>query len=266
MEAIIAAFIVGVLGLIGVLINNRYNIRLPKPLEGSGYFGEAVLTWMNLSHGARKKLGQSQLIKIGRTREALMMLVNSAKDNDSILAICGYKGDYSKKYYEANFKNCRAVKRVFSYEAILSEIKVKHEHYALDGLKMHLDKEATGKCDVEVFIIPKGKRIKDLWGGNFDPPFSFGLAILQDGNNSPKMGVMHWEMDAEPLKHLIAIEGVIVDDGQEELLNELVKLHESIAGSDTVLSSRKASNTIVTICNELDEFWNSPHYTKERKK
>jgi hypothetical protein len=186
-----------------------------------------------------------------------MKLVASAKKSDSILAICGYKGDYSKNYYEENFKKCKTVRRVFSYESICSEIKVKHERYALNGLKMHLDEKATDGCDVEVFLIPKGKRIKDLSGGNFDPPLSFGLAILQDGNNFPKKAIIHWEIGAESLKHLIAIEGIVVDDKQKELLKELVKLHESITKSNNVLTSKKASKTFTSVCKELEEFWKS---------
>ena len=232
--------------------------------ESSIHFDEAVFSWMYLSEGARNKLGRSKFIKIGGTRDALMMLVASAKEGYSILAICGYKGDYSKSYYKENFQKCEVVRRVFSYEAICSEFKTKEACYALEGLRMHRDKKATGRCDVEVFLIPKGKRIKDLKGGNFDPPLSFGLAILRDENKSPKMAVIHWEMDAEPLKHLIAIEGVIIDDGQNELLDELVKLHESITGSDIVLSSKKHSKTIATAYTELKEVWKSQNLAKKR--
>lgn len=263
---VIAAIIAGVFALIAAAIPIWLKGRHPKAIEGSGHFGEFVLKWMDLSEGARKKLGQSQFIRIGGTRNALMTLVRSAKNNHSLLAICGYKGDFAMQYYEENFQNCKAVRRIFSYEAILSEITVKDVRYALDGLKMHLDATAIHGCDGEVFLIPKGKRIRDLKGGDFDPPFSFGLAILQDGNNTPKMAVIHWEMDAEPLKHLIAIEGVIIDEGQKELLDALVKLHESIAGSDIVLSSKKNSRTIAAACTELEKFWKSHGGASEKGK
>jgi len=219
--------------------------------------GHAVLKWMVLSKSAREKLPGSQFIRIGGTRYALMTLVNSATSDDSILAICGYKGDYSTAYYQKNFENCKAVSRVFSYEAILSEIKDKQVRYALDGLKLHLDETAIACRDVEVFLIPKETYIKHLGGGSFDPPFSFGLTILLDGSNLPRKAVVHWEIGAEPLKHLIDIEGVIIDGGQEELLNELLKLHEAIARSDFVLSSKKDKDTVTALCTELETFWES---------
>src|SRR5215208_6443686 len=205
--ALIDTIITGIFGLMtGVLVTLipfwYKKFRPRKPIDGSGNFSQAILKWINLSQDARKKLEQSEFIMIGGVRNELMRLVASAKKSDSILAICGYKGDYSKNYYEENFKKCKTVKRVFSYESICSEIKVKHERYALNGLKMHLDEKVTDGCDVEVFLIPKGKRIKDLSGGNFDPPLSFGLAILQDGNNFPKKAIIHWEIGAESLKHL----------------------------------------------------------------
>jgi hypothetical protein len=233
--------------------------------EGSGPFGKAVFNWMSLSDAARKKLGQSQFIKIGKTREALMNLVNSAKDNHSILAICGYKGDYSTAYYQKNFKKCKVVKRVFSYEAIRSEIAEKEVPYALNGLKLHLDEGATAGCDVEVFLIPKNKYIRHLGGGNFDPPLSFGLTILLDENNSPKRAVIHWEVGAQPLKHLIDIEGVIIDGGQEELLNELVELHAEITDSGLVTSSKNNKNKIIGPCRELEKIWKSRRRTRKGK-
>lgn len=214
--------------------------------------GHAVLKWLVLSKSAREKLAGSQFIRIGGTRYALMTLVNSAKRDDSILAICGYKGDYSTAYYQKNFEKCKAVSRVFSYEAILSEINDKQVRYALDGLKLHLDETAIACCDVEVFLIPKETYIKHLGGGSFDPPLSFGLTILLDGSNLPRKAVVHWEIGAEPLKHLIDIEGVIIDGGQEELLNELLKLHEAIARSDFVLSSKKHKDTVTALCAELE--------------
>jgi hypothetical protein len=67
-------------------------------------------------------------------------------------------------------------------------------------------------------------------------------------------------MDAEPLKHLIAIEGVIIDDGQQEMLRKLVGLWEAIARSDNVLSSKKDKNKITALCNELEEFWIAMSY------
>lgn len=219
--------------------------------------GHAVLKWMVLSKSAREKLAGSQFIRIGGTRYALMTLVNSAKRDDSILAICGYKGDYSTAYYQKNFEKCKAVSRVFSYEAILNEIKDKQVRYALDGLKLHLDETAIACCDVEVFLIPQETYIKHLGGGSFDPPLSFGLTILLDGSNLPRKAVIHWEIGAEPLKHLIDIEGVIIDGGQEELLNELLKLHEAIARSDFVLSSKKDKDTVTALCTELEKFWKS---------
>jgi predicted nucleotide-binding protein len=235
---------------------------------GSGPFGEAVFNWMkNLSDAARTKLGKSQFIQIGKTREALMNLVDSAKVDHSILAICGYKKDYATEYYKKNFKNCKVVKRVFSYEAMCSEIKKKEKRYALNGLNLHRDKEATGDCDVEIVLIPKKKYIKHLGSGNFDPPLSFGLTILLDENNSPRKAVVHWEVGAKPLKHLIDIEGVIIDGEQKELLNELVKLHEEIAGSEFVLSSKNDKHKIIitALCAELEEIWKSQRRKRRGK-
>jgi hypothetical protein len=223
--------------------------------KGSGPFGKAVLNWMkDLSDAAREKLEQSQFIRIGRTRQALMNLVDSANNSDSILAICGYKGDYSTDYYKKNFKQCKVVKRIFSYEAISSELTTKKVPYARNGLKLHFNEKATAGCDVEVLLIPKGKYIKHLAGGKFDPPLSFGLTILLDENNFPRKAVVHWEMGAEPLKHLIDIEGVIIDGGQDELLYEFVQLHEAIATSDPVLSSKRGKKkAIIAYCKELEQ-------------
>ena len=244
----------------------RKAIKEAQARESSGAFGEAVFTWMNLPKGARKKLGRSEFVKSGGTQDALMALIERAEGDCSILAICGYKGSYSNRYYEENFRKCKAVKRVFSYDAIVDEFKAKKECYALKGLKMHRSKAATGECDVEVFFVPKGKRIKDLGDRTFDPPLSFGLAVLLDGGSppSPKEAVVHWEINAEPLKHLIAIEGVIIDGGQEILLNKLVKLHESIAGSNTVLSSRRDSKAISAACAELERIWESRYRAGKR--
>src|SRR5687767_8957952 len=229
--------------------------KSPQLTKGSGPFGKAVFNWMkDLSDAAREKLEQSQFIKIGKTREALTNLVDSAEKTDSILAICGYKGDYATDYYKKNFKNCKAVKRVFSYEAIFSELRTKKVPYALLGLKLHLDKKATAGCDVEVLLIPKRKYIRHLAGGNFDPPLSFGLTVLLSEDKVPRKAIVHWEMGAEPLKHLIDIEGVIIDGGQDELLHELKQLHRGIATSNFVLSTkRRQKKAIIALCKELEE-------------
>lgn len=262
--SIISAGITALTTVIKELISNPNKYSLTGPASSS-HFSEAVFDWMNLSKSARKKLGQSKFIRIGGTRDALMELINSATKNDSLLAICGFKGNYSRLYYEKNFQMCKAVKRVFSYEAMFGEINIKKEHFALDGLNMHLDEEEADLCDVQVFLIPEGKYIKDMGGENFDPPLSFGLAILQKGDGSPKKAVVHWEVDAKHLKHLIAIEGVIIDDRQEELLNRLVKWHESIAPSDPVLSSKnkKERELIIDACDKLEKFWKSQRNDKE---
>ncbi|HTG15765.1 MAG TPA: toll/interleukin-1 receptor domain-containing protein [Blastocatellia bacterium] len=236
--------------------SSRFKQLLPGAPESSGPFDEHVFKWMDLSEGARRKLGQSKFIKFGGTRDDLMRLVGSAKRNSnySILAICGNKGNYSEKYYRENFRNCKVVKRIFSYEAIHNEIKKKKKRNALNGLNMHLDGKATTGKDVEVVFIPKGVRIKHLGDRTFNPPLSFGLAILRDGNDSPKKAIVHWETDAEALKHLIDIEGVIIDHGQKELLKKLVELHDSIAGSDEVLSSKNHLSQIKKARNELEEY------------
>lgn len=227
-----------------------------RVIKDSGHIGEAVLKWMDLSPGARKKLARSQFVRIGGTPDALMTLVKSAKKTDSILAICGYKGDFSKAYYRENFKRCKAVSRIFSYEAIRSEIEVKNVPYALDGLKMHRKKKIDG-CKIEVIVIPEGQFIRDLGGSNFDPPLSFGLAILLDknGNKFPRKAVLHWESDAIRLRDLIAIEGIIIDESQEDMLRKLVDLWEKIARSDKVLSSKSKQDkkTITALCAELEE-------------
>lgn len=231
----------------------------------SRHVGEAVFKWMYLSPGASEKLARSQLIRIGKTKEALTALVKSATKSDSILAICGYKGDYSSAYYQENFKKCKAVSRVFSYEAIRSEITVKKQRYALDGLKMHLDKGETGDCNVEVILIQENEYIRNLGGHTFDPPLSFGLTILRDENESPRQAIVHWEMDAEPLRDLIAIEGVIIEQGQKEVLDELVGLWKAIADSNHVSSSKKDENTITALYSELEEFWKSQAPRKKGK-
>ena len=226
--------------------------------KGPGPVGATFFNWLDLSDPARKKLGQSQLITIGETGDALTNLVESAKNTDSILAICGYKEDYATEYYKQNFLRCRFVKRVFSYEAMYSEIDEKCERSGLDGLILHRDTQETTGCDVEVIVIPKGKRIKDLAGGNFDPPLSFGLTIRLDEKDSPSTAVVHWEMGAKPLKDLMDIEGVIIDAGQDELLNKLVRLHKRIASSNLVLSSQDdPTSAIGAYCEELVEFWKS---------
>lgn len=224
----------------------------------SRHVGEAVFKWMDLSPGAREKLARSQLIRIGGTRKALMGLVKSAKRDDSIRAICGYKESYSNAYYRANFKKCKAISRIFSYEAIRSEIATKKVRHALDGLKLHLakiEKKPPRGCHVEVLFIPKDKFIKDLGDRNFDPPMSFGLTILRNGKKL-KRAVAHWEMDAQLLRDLMAIEGIIIDEGQQEVLRELVSLWSAVAASNDVLSSKKsktARNRIEAFCAELEE-------------
>jgi len=239
----------------------RYQIKrqgVYEPLiKDSRHVGEAVFKWMNLSANAREKLARSQLIRSGRTRKELTTLVKSANTDDSILAICGYKGTYATKYYEANFKKCKTVRRVFSYEAIRSEITLKRVCHALDGLKMHLrklDNKATGRCKVEVSFIPEDRFIRDLGDCNFDPPLSFGLTILRAGKKLKK-AIVHWEMDAQLLRDLMAIEGIVIDDGQQEVLSELLGLWEAVAGSDDVLSSKSKTgkNSIIALCSKLEE-------------
>jgi hypothetical protein len=261
-STILAALIRGGLGLMGALVGKKwYNPTQspPQTPERSSQIREAVLQPLPLSKAARKKLGRSDFIRVGGTRHALMRLVESATATDSILAICGNKGDYSKEYYQKNFEKCRAVKRIFSYEAIHSEITGEQVRFALDGLKDHLKMKDSPDCSIEAHLIPKGVPIGKLAGRTFNPPLSFGIAILQDGKGSPKMAVVHWEMDAIGLKDLLAIEGVIIDARQQELLKELVKLHESIAGSHTVLSSKRDSQLIDAAIDELEQAWNLNH-------
>lgn len=222
---------------------------------GSGPLSTALLSWLELSAKARKKLASSRFIQVDGTRDALFDLVASAHRNSSLLAICGTKGDFSGNYYEKNFESCRAVKRVFSYEAIRSEIEEKRVPYALNGLKMHIEETQENRCDVEVALIPKGKLIRDMGAGSFDPPLSFGLAILLDGNDSPSEAIIHWEGGAKALRHLISIEGIIIDSKQSELLDKLVKLHGKIAGSDLVISSRKNPELITEARDELQKVW-----------
>ena len=222
---------------------------------GSGPLSTALLSWLELSAKARKKLASSRFIQVDGTRDALFDLVESAHRNSSLLAICGTKGDFSGDYYRKNFENCRAVKRVFGYEAIRGEIEEKRAPYALNGLKLHIDRLDDDRCEVEVALIPKGKLIRDIGAGSFDPPLSFGLAILLDGNDSPREAIIHWEVGAKALRHLISIEGIIVDGKQSELLDKLVKLHGKIAGSDLVISSRKNPRLITEARDELQEIW-----------
>jgi hypothetical protein len=231
--------------------------------EPSVPFGRAVFKWLDLSDGARQTLGRSKFIPIGGTRRALMKLTRSARKGDSISAICGNKGDYSSEYYKENFKQCKQVKRIFSYDAILSEMQ-NGVRYALNGVELHLNKRSTGKCKVQLLLIPKGKRIEHLGNRDFHPPLSFGLAILRD-KKAPKEAILHWEIDAASLKHLIPIEGVIVDGTQKELLNRLVELHDSIAGSDPVLSSssRRQRKLITNAIKELEREWNRLQHGKQ---
>ena len=235
----------------------RQGVHEPS-IKVSRHVGEAVFKWMDLSPSAREKLARSQLIKSGGTKQALMTLVKSANRNDSILAICGYKGDFSSAYYKANFRKCKTVSRVFSYEAISSEITLKKVRHALDGLKLHLDKldkKPAGRCKIEVLFIPKDRFIRDLGGCFFDPPMSFGLTILRGGNKLKK-AVVHWEMDAQLLRDLMAIEGIIIDDGQQDVLRELVNLWEDLADSDDVLSSKRSKTEkkrIAAFYTELEE-------------
>lgn len=253
---------------------SRLAMKIKKAVEKvqareiPGSFDEVVFNWMKLPKSARKMLGRSKFVKFGGTENALTMLIDLAKDDRSysILAICGYKGSYSTRYYKENFKRCKVVKRIFSYDAIRDEFKKKKDRFALDGLNLHLDEIANNRGNVEVFFIKKGKRINQLGNRDFDPPLSFGLAILLDGNNSPRRAVVHWEVDAEPLKHLIDIEGVIIDERQDKLLKKLVELHTSIAGSNGVLSSKEDSEEIAAACKELDKVWKSRRRSRERGK
>jgi hypothetical protein len=120
---------------------------------------------------------------------------------------------------------------------------------------MHVQETKKNRCEVEVALIPKGKFIRDIGAGSFDPPLSFGLAILLDGNDSPTKAIIHWEVGAQALRHLISIEGIIIDSGQSELLDKLVRLHAKIAGSDLVISSRKNPELITEARDELQKIW-----------
>src|SRR5207247_6074272 len=114
-STVIAPIITGVFGLLAGLIPilyKWYTRPARKQIEGLGHFGKFVFSWMDLSESARKKLEQSQFIRIGGTRNALLTLVGDAGDNYSILAICGFKGSYSTAYYKKNFEKCKAVRRV----------------------------------------------------------------------------------------------------------------------------------------------------------
>ena len=64
-------------------------------------------------------------------------------------------------------------------------------------------------------------------------------------------------MDAEPLKDLLSIEGVIIDEGQKELLAALAQLHDSIAHSHAVFSSKKDLEEIDAACAELSDLWDT---------
>jgi hypothetical protein len=120
---------------------------------------------------------------------------------------------------------------------------------------MHVEETKKNRCEVEVALIPKGKLIRDIGSGSFDPPLSLGLAILFDGNYSPTKAIIHWEVGAQALRHLISIEGIIVDSGQSELLEKLVKLHAKIAGSDLVTSSPEDAEPIAEALDELQKLW-----------
>ncbi len=250
-------FLGGVLTTIfGVWYQNRFRrAKIKKLAAGSGPLGKVVLNTLQLSENARKRLEQSHFIEVGKTGPALMELIESAKPNYSILAICGNKGDYSGKYYKKNFDRCSSVKRIFSFESISNEIEKKQVRYALNGLNMHMDMLNKKKPKVQIYLVPKTKSIKDTGAGIFDPAPSFGMAILCDGNNNPIRAVIHWEAEAEVLKHLISIEGIIIDSGQNELLNELMNLHRKIASSDIVLDSNNHRDAIMNSIKELENLW-----------
>lgn len=250
------AALLGVIGtLFGIWLNHR--LAAPRTPKSSLPFGEAVLKSLDITDHARKKLRRAVFIHVGGTGAALFQLVENAKPDDSILAICGYKGDFAKAYYRSNFKKFNNVTRVFSYEAILSEITNENTRFALDGLLMHINKEETDTCNVEALLITAGWQIKDIGGSDFDPPLSFGLVIVLDVDKTPQKAIVHWELDARPLRHLIAIEGVIIDNRQKDLLNALVELHEGIVRSNLVSSSTKAkdSGEFETACADLKRKW-----------
>jgi len=174
-----------------------------------------------------------------------MKLAESGPTTDSIHAICGFKGTYSMKYYNANFRNFEEVSRVFSYEAMLSEIKDRNARRALNGFQEHLNKKSQGE-KVTVYLIEQGKLIKDILGGDFDPSLSFGLAIRREKAGNPQKAIVHSEMDAERLRHLIGVEGVIIDRRHKEVLQELLKLQKSFDGKSYVVKDDAALSKAAT--------------------
>lgn len=261
-SSLIGGIIVAVIAAVsGARAASFFNERSRKKERTISADSESVVdtlfTSLQLSDGAQEELRLSRIVRLGGAGPALKQLAKSGdRTTDSILAICGRKGNYSKEYYKLNFSNCRRVTRVFSYEAILNEITEKGDRFALNGLKNHLDSQVVGDCEVQVRLIPKGKRILDVGDADFNPPLSFGLAILLNGNQTARMAVLHWEVSAKALWHLIAIEGIIVGDEQKELLRTLVDLHHSIDGDGVKKSeSEDGLRHINDAIDELEAEW-----------
>ncbi|MCH7877747.1 MAG: hypothetical protein IH914_00330 [candidate division Zixibacteria bacterium] len=258
--AIISAIIGAIIGAIAhdvvstIAARLRRKVGLPQDTKTKPQppvvFENTILPLLELNDTARSELRKSRFIGIDGTGEALMNLVNSVgkKEGYSLLALCGNKGPFAKEYYDLNFNKCTTVKRIFRFDAIQEEKKTNTTRITQDGLKQHLDmiiSPPNEKRKVNVYLI---KRVEK---GTFNPPPSFGFAILLNKRKKPMGAVMHWEMSMKPLKHLVNIVGIEVKETEQNLLNELVALHSFlITISENIANMEDFTNTYATFTEE----------------
>ena len=241
--------------IVGVVLDRTFASVARRVREGWAPAGLAPLRNLifprraALDERARHRLAESIFVGTGETPKALFRLMDRASPSGQasptvnpvtheLRAICGFKGNYSDEYYRSNFTRCRKVVRVFSYEAIKAEFRAKGEHYALDGLKLHLSPPPGTQCEIQVCLIKPGKRINDACGESFDPPHSFGLAMLLDQDGSAVEAVSHWEIEVAGLKDVLSIEGIVLGPRQAATLDDLLSLHSTIVKSNVVWCSR----------------------------
>ena len=252
-EESIVAIVVALILAASTIFTGLYIVRAKRKKEqwDPTSLEKSVLFRFSLSEAIRKKLVRSQFISDGQTETELMKLLNLAKKDDTILAMCGTKGNYSKKYYHRTFDVCGSVKRVFSFEAIKDEFYTKGERFALEGLQQHVDWKPREKQVKELFFVREGNLIGNTTDNEFKPPLSFGFAILLRGDK-PMRAVLHWETT---LTDVINIDGIVVDGGQKELLKTLVLLHGRISESDPVLTFKDNEDELLHAIAKLEEKW-----------
>jgi hypothetical protein len=243
----------GVIGFFGKRWWDRWEERrIDSTLrKGSSRLGGRLFrTLAEISDQARRELGKVRFIGLHGTGDALMNLAERARKTDTIVALCGKKGDYSRAYYELNFRNAGAVLRVFSYEALEAEIQGGAD-FGLEGLRVHLDRRHQDSCRVDVRLVPKKVTVASLLEP-FTPPIGFGFAILVGPDGRPRQGVVHWESSANVFADLVEIEGVAIPRQCLTLLRDFVSVHRRIARSTQVLDPARDSKEVQRAIERLE--------------